>query len=67
MGAPTNKTIIPGDWVRLEQLFNELYTQFLSEDVSLTTIQSDITTLEGNIWTGEYVAAYGALELEKSG
>lgn len=40
---------MPGDWVRLEQLINELYALTLTEDISLTDIQSDIVSNDSDI------------------
>lgn len=46
---PMNKTLIPGDWVRLEQLINELYALSITEDISLTDVQSEIVSNDSDI------------------
>ena len=39
---PPYKRLIPGDWVKLEQIINELFSIYLNEDTSFSELLSDI-------------------------
>lgn len=47
--SPTERTFIPGDWVKLEWLITELFSLIITKDVSLAVIDSDVTANTSNI------------------